>query len=189
MATHNLYCIIGRSASGKSSLAKAVADYFGFQVVKSYTTRPIRPGENLEISDHIFITEKNVESYQEEMVAYTEINGYKYFTTYQMLMKANIYVIDPNGYKYLKENIKAEEINIIPIYISVCTLVAFWRAKKRKDNLSQWIARYEAEDEQFTEFESRIKSNQIECKVIKNNKKMDNTLHLMIDYITQQENK
>lgn len=89
-----MYCIMGRSASGKSTLAREAAKHFNYKVVKSYTTRPIRPGENPETTDHIFITKRDVIQYEGHMVAKTEINGYLYFTTIEMLRESDIYVID-----------------------------------------------------------------------------------------------
>lgn len=76
-----IFCIIGRTSSGKTSLAKEVAKQLNLKVVKSYTTRPLRPGETESESDHYFISEKDYPKYKNDIVAYTEINGYRYFTT------------------------------------------------------------------------------------------------------------
>ena len=114
---HDLFLIIGRTASGKSSIANLVASEMKLSVLKSYTTRPMRPGEE-HCSDHIFIKEDEFQIYKNSIVAYTEINGYKYFCTKNQLMKADIYVIDPDGYDFLsKQNIAG--LRLHPIYISV----------------------------------------------------------------------
>lgn len=182
---HKLYCIMGRSASGKSTLARKVAEHFKLSILKSYTTRPIRPGENPDSSDHIFITEKDVPKYKEQVIAETEINGYLYFTTKEQLKSADIYVIDPLGLDYLQKNVNTKEIKLVPIYISVNPLVAFHHAIKREDNLTEWIKRFNAEDEQFAVFEHKLKLSQVECKVIKNNKKLDEAAKCLIQYIEE----
>lgn len=87
----------------------------------------------------------------------------------------------------MQKNINSEEINLIPIYISVSTLVAFHHAERRQDNLTEWIKRYDTEDEQFTEFEKKIKHSQVDCEVIKNNKKLDNAVSALIRYIEVSE--
>lgn len=182
---HNVYCIMGRSASGKSTLAKIVSEQLNLSILKSYTTRPMRPGENPDNTDHIFINEDGVEKYKEQIVAKTELNGYIYFITQELLIKSDIYVIDPLGLEYLQKNISNENIRLIPIYISVNPLIAFHHAIKRKDNITEWIKRYDAEDEQFTVFEHRLKLSQVDCKVVKNNKKLDDAASAIIQYIEE----
>lgn len=77
---HTLYCILGRTSSGKSSIAKEAAKKLNMTVLKSYTTRSMRPGETVDNSDHIFISPNDVEKYKPNMVAYTDRVGYCTFT-------------------------------------------------------------------------------------------------------------
>ena len=113
---HDLFLIIGRTASGKSSIANLVASEMKLSVLKSYTTRPMRPGEE-HGSDHIFINEDEFQIYKNSIVAYTEINGYKYFCTKNQLMKADIYVIDPAGVAFFKEHYHgAKKVKVLGIW-------------------------------------------------------------------------
>ena len=57
MSKKTIFLVAGRSAVGKSSLIHAVCEKTGLVPVKSYATRPPRPGETSENSDHIFISE------------------------------------------------------------------------------------------------------------------------------------
>ena len=95
---HKLFCIVGRTGAGKDTITNAVADKFNLNVVKSYTTRPKR---SVDEDTHIFIKPEDFELYQNDIVAYTEINNYKYFCTRQQLDDADFYIIDPNGIDYL----------------------------------------------------------------------------------------
>lgn len=96
--------VVGRSASGKSSITREACNKLHLNLVKSYTTRPPRPKELTGESDHYFITEEEYETQKDQfdIVAYTEINGFKYFTTEDILNNSDVYVIDPKGIEYLK---------------------------------------------------------------------------------------
>ena len=74
MKKKQIFLIVGRSGVGKSSIVKAVCDITGMTCVKSYTTRPKREDEK-DHTDHIFISEEEVEKYRDVMAAWTEIEG------------------------------------------------------------------------------------------------------------------
>ena len=147
------FLFIGRTASGKSSIAKAVCKRMRLTQVVSYTTRPMRKSEK-NGSDHIFITDEEVSQYEDDIAAYTEINGYKYFTTYDMIDKADIYVIDPIGVDNLK--IKCgDRYEFIEIYIRTQQKLAEERARIRGDKLKDYKQRWVSENQQFTDYENR----------------------------------
>ena len=177
-----LFCIMGRTCAGKTSLAKAVAESFNMKVVKSYTTRPMREGENEHTSDHIFVSDDEVKLFQGKIAAYTEINGYKYFVTKDMIMNSDIYVIDPDGYKMLTEYVKRKELKIelIPIYIDVDVNDQERRYRARGNTREQFWERYKSEAEQFSKFEKEM--NTYNVQVIKNIC-FDFTVNRLEDYI------
>lgn len=149
---------MGRTCAGKTSLAKTVAESFNMKVVKSYTTRPMREGENEHNSDHIFVSDDEVKLFQGKIAAYTEINGYKYFVTKDMIMNSAIYVIDTDGYKMLTEYVKRKELKIelIPIYIDVDVADQESRYRARGNTREQFWERYKSEAEQFSKFEEEM---------------------------------
>lgn len=149
---------MGRTCAGKTSLAKAVADSLNMKVVKSYTTRPMREEESEHNSDHIFVSDDEVKLFQGKIAAYTEINGYKYFVTRDMVMNSDIYVVDPNGYKMLAENIKRKnmKIKLIPIYIDVDVADQERRYRARGNTRNEFWERYKSESEQFDIFEEEM---------------------------------
>lgn len=147
------FLFVGRTASGKSSIAKAVGDKMGLKQVVSYTTRPMRKNEK-NGSDHIFISDDDVDRYKDDIAAYTEINGYKYFTTFDIINDSDIYVIDPNGIDNLK--IKCgDKYDFIEIYIRTPQKIAEERARKRGDKLKDFKERWVSENKQFSDYESR----------------------------------
>lgn len=153
-----LFCIIGRTSSGKTSLTKEVAKQLNLKIVKSYTTRPLRPGEIEAESDHYFISEDDYPKYKTIIIAYTEINGHRYFATRHELEQSVLYVIDPKGfyellYRYSIGEIRAQPV---PIYIYLPDSLGYIRACDRGDDMEVWQERSKAEDSQFKDFESIV---------------------------------
>lgn len=149
---HNLYLIVGRTASGKDSLTRAVAEKLNLKILSSYATRPKRPGETTE---HIFISSEDVAQYQNDIVAYTKIGEYEYFSTKQQLLESDFYIIDPNGVKYMQDKIKdIPNIEMHIIYIAADYITRKHRAlSNRKDKEEVFNKRCEAEEDQFIDFE------------------------------------
>lgn len=145
-----IFLIIGRSATGKSSIAREACKRLGSKLVKSYTTRPMRPNEDSETSDHIFIKPEDVERFQHDIVAYTRINGYEYFVTSEILSQSDVYVIDPNGVESLIRN-AGESYNFVQIYISTPYKIALKRALERGDK--NFEERRISENSQFKTYE------------------------------------
>lgn len=132
-----IFCICGRSASGKDTIANTVSEISGIPKVVSYTTRPRRDGERED--SHIFITEEEFELLKlAQMCAYTRIGQYHYFTTRRQMVQllhkhdAVIYVIDPDGINVLKATMPY--VRIVTIYINVTIDECVRRAERRGDS-------------------------------------------------------
>lgn len=144
---HNIILLVGESNSGKDSIAYLL-EKDGYTILKSYTTRRKR---NEEGNTHRFIRPEDVKLYQEDIIAYTKIGQYEYFSTKQQLVESDIYIIDPNGVDYMKE--KAKDIKFITIYINVSNAERLNRAINiRKDDIEEVEKRFSAEKKQFDDF-------------------------------------
>lgn len=110
-----LLLIIGPSGCGKSTFAQVIADKYNYKIVQSYTTRPKREENE---TGHIFITSEEFDKIRHKLVAYTNFNGYEYGITNDVLDQCEIYVIDLDGIKYLKERYISQR-NIITIGVDV----------------------------------------------------------------------
>lgn len=142
-----IFLIVGESSSGKDSLSNLL-EHDGYKILKSYATRPPRLNEG---NTHIFIKPNEVNQFKDDMIAYTKIGEYEYFSTKQQLLDNDIYIIDPQGVKYLKS--KASDIKIITIYINVSESERKNRAMYiRKDNIEDIEKRFKAEEQQFDGF-------------------------------------
>lgn len=115
-----LFLFVGKSASGKTTIANILEDKYGLKSVASYTTRPPRyEGER----EHVFLSESEFDELG-ELAAYTLYNGYRYGVTFNQVEECDIYVIDPPGVKYLLDRINNDRpISIIYFDAAVSTRI------------------------------------------------------------------
>lgn len=149
------FLIIGRTASGKSTIVKNVCNILGLKQVKSLTTRQPRKSElNNPDCDHYFVSDEEFETMiNNNYAAYTEINGYKYATTFDELDQSDIYVIDPDGVNYLK-NVCGNRYKFVEVYIRVPYVLAKNRYMERGGSGTEFKSRYDKESNQFKEYEN-----------------------------------
>ena len=181
---HTVYCILGRTSSGKSEIVRQAAKKLNMKVLKSYTTRVRRENETEEDSDHIFIHSDEVEKYRPDMVAYTDRVGYCSFATKEQLLNSDFYVINPTGYYELKLKTKDMDIKFVPIYITVPYRTLIERSKKRGD-FESWKENYIKESDEFSQFE---RSNLIDYRVL-NDGSIDDSVNKLIRIINKDKGK
>ena len=181
---HTVYCVLGRTSSGKSEIVKRASNQLNMVVLKSYTTRARRENETEEDSDHTFIHPDEVEKYKSDMVAYTDRVGYCSFATKQQLLESDFYIINPTGYYELKLKTKDMDIELVPIYVTVPYSVLVKRAKNR-GSFESWKENYINEGEEFSQFE---KSNLIDYRIL-NDGEIDDSVEKMIRIINKHKNK
>ena len=132
-----LYLFIGRSSSGKTTVAIKLEEMYGMQQIQSYTTRP--PRYEGEIG-HIFVNDEEFRNLG-ELAAYTLYNGYRYGTTFEQLNECEIYVIDVAGAETLLEKCKNYNRPICIIYFDVDVYNRIQRMIHRGDSDAQIVAR------------------------------------------------
>ena len=150
MSNHKLFCIMGETASGKDTLTKKLCEDTGMKAIVSYTTRPRRTNEG---DTHIFVDDSVYEQMKDNFAAYTEINGFRYWTTIEQIYDNDIYIIDPNGLETL-ENLGLEDIDLCSIYINVPIDVRLERALYRGDSLEDFFSRNKSEMRQFIQMKA-----------------------------------
>ena len=151
---HVLLCVMAESAAGKDTLVNKLCEKTNYRQLISYSTRPRRVNEG---DTHIFVTE---EDYQEmlkanQVAAYTEINGYKYWSTIDQLYLMDIYVIDPFGVETLKE-LNLTNLKIVTIYINVPEEIRKERAMTRGDDINTYRSRSLSERQQFRDMKKNM---------------------------------
>ena len=177
---HTIYCVLGRTGSGKSIITQKAANNLNMKVLKSYTTRQRRENETDENCDHIFISSNEVEKYRNDMIAYTERVNYCSFATKQQLLDNDFYIINPTGYYELKLKTKDMDIELVTIMVNVPYNDLRQRARKRGD-YDAWQANYIKESEEFSNFE---KSNLIDYFVL-NDRSLEESVAKMVRVINK----
>ena len=152
--------IVGRTCSGKDTVAKEMCDRYGLKQVVSYTDKPIRTDQT-EGVEHYFVDRYDMDYilFYKEIFACTQIGDYRYCATKEECDSKDIYIIDPKGI----EDIELQDDDII-LYIHISADNRKKRAELRGDEHEKLIKRMSDEDEQFTEFE--MTSDRKFCKKI-----------------------
>lgn len=114
-----LFCILGASASGKSTLVQKLEIELNMKQIACYTTRPPRyEGE----AGHTFVTEEEFQSLS-DIVAYNYYLDNHYGVTSQQIDDEahDLYVVDQTGLNELKEKYKGDR-KIYSVYIDCLPL-------------------------------------------------------------------
>ena len=153
MNKKTIICIVGRTSSGKDYISKRLSTILDYPLVVSHTTRPKRDNETNGV-EHWFDSKEEFDDLMQNntVIAYTKIGEYEYCALLEDIGDNAIYIIDPHGIEYLKQNFK-NQINLKIIYMYCDEYIRRARASTRSDFKIAWEDRNKAEDEQFTEFE------------------------------------
>lgn len=150
-----LFCVVGRTGTGKDSLVDLVCSSLGMKKVKSYTTRERRPGEGDD--SHVFIKPIEIDQFKGRMAAYTKIGEVEYFATVDQVLEGDFYIIDPNGLDDFRKrwDFNKFPMSIVVIYVTVPKMTQLSRLLGRGDNAEKSNSRMLAENNQFGEFETK----------------------------------
>ena len=171
-----IFLICGRSASGKDRIVRTACKKYGYKQLKSYATRPIRDDDEYDKDAHIFITpeESSIIQSENQICAYTKIGQYEYFATLSQLKQCDVYIIDYDGIKSLKDKLHAtqEDIRLVTIYIFTDDATREKRAiENRCDEQLVFYKRNYKENEQFNnlvynmEFDYAIRNDNLDRSV------------------------
>lgn len=175
-----LYLFVGRSSSGKTTIADMLEVKYGLVQTQSYTTRP--PRYEGEIG-HIFITNEEFDKLT-NIVAYTEYNGFRYAATSEQIDNVSIYVIDVPGVKTLLEKY-VNERPIIIFYFDASIRTRIDRMIDRHDSDTAIVSRLYVDEEfdwegRLSEIVWRYQDNnarKITMHVIDANQPIEGVLH------------
>lgn len=129
-----LYAIVAKSGAGKDYAADKISKSFGMKKVISRTTREPRfAGEET----HIFVSEDTAIEELQYSVARTTFADNTYYTLPEDLEGKDIYIIDVEGMKSLKES----GVKFISIYIDAPLHIRIKNMFKRGDSIFSIIKR------------------------------------------------
>ena len=133
--------LLGKSASGKDTVVNnLIHNYYGYEKIITWTTRPMRPGEKQDLTYHCTddedFEEKIEEGFFAEWKKYNSVFGTWYYGTAVQDITNNpnnkIIILTPSGYEDIKEYINNEEI--LSVYLDSSLRTLYKRLKFRGDN-------------------------------------------------------
>lgn len=123
--------IIGAGASGKDHLAQRFIKR-GFQYAVTWTTRPMRPGEE-NGKDYFFVSEEEFKQKIDEgfFYEYVDFNNWYYGTPKEYMETPNmIFIMTVSGIKKLSAEDRSDSFII---YLDISSETRYKRLKMRKD--------------------------------------------------------
>lgn len=151
---HVLMCVMAESAAGKDKLVNELCNRNHLTQLISYTTRARRANED---DTHIFVDEETYQQMKDDnnIAAYTYINGNHYWSTINQLYESDFYVIDPRGVESLKA-LNLPNLHLVTVYVNVPEDVRKERAKLRGDDMNVYRNRCLSEREQFRDMKKNM---------------------------------
>lgn len=146
--------ILGKTASGKTTIVNKLVKEYGFNKIVTYTTRPIRKGE-INGVDYHFISEKDFLSkikngfFAEWKVYFAKQGTWYYGSSFSDIVNANeksILIITPDGLRELKEKYNFKTFSI---YIDCNKSIIEQRLINRGDLPDEAKRRYAADCKDF----------------------------------------
>lgn len=182
-----IYCVLGVSGTGKSTIAREVSKILNIPIVISYTSRPIRPNEQKDVDYHFVDNKHFDENFDDfiEMREYTVYDGsvwkYGYKKSDLDIEKSDyLVVIDPGGYYSFKRFFGNSAIKPILIDSHMHDIMA--RINKRGDNPKEIERRLADDCTRFAEFME--KEN---CEIINNTQNLNYAIKQFINIIKKGE--
>lgn len=164
-----LFAFIGRSGTGKSTIAKKIIEKTLFNEIHTWTTRPMRSGEVNGVDYNFTTNEAFINMLQEDKIVaykYIEARDWHYGINISDIENLGInkltndnhavVVITPDGYDELKSIFKNQ---VVGIYIDTKGKDLVLRSLKREENpdVYEICRRYLSDEEDFLDIDYDFK--------------------------------
>jgi len=157
-----LIVIVGESASGKTTFAKALEIEQGYKRVVTYTTRPPREGEKNGI-DYFFVTEEEFLTHEDNKTFFetAEYNDWNYGSSIMGLDIENsnyVIILTPTGMRSLLQYVQKYGLSryIFTCYIKNNRRSRLIKILQRGDNIEEAYRRNLADVGQFDGVENEV---------------------------------
>lgn len=165
---NTIFLIVAPSGAGKTTLITELEKQFGLKSIQSYTTR--LPRYENEVG-HTFVSKDFFNTIRQNLVAYTLYNGFEYGVTSQQIDDSDLYVVDPKGVEFFKNNyIGDKQYKIIYLDSDIATRIKRMEDRFSKDNnidILNYIEMLPKIRENFDVIMTRIKNDIIDFSGMK----------------------
>ena len=161
--------IVGKSASGKTTVANYLSDNFRYNKAITTTTRPRREGE-VDGKDYFFLTDDDFDNKLKagDFLEWAEYRGWKYGTPKKEIDNDNkIFVLNPKGLNAFI----SQGVPCLKILLEVDDGLRIIRQIKRGDDIKEIERRYYTDLEDFKGIQENIDF------VIKNNDSIEKCVY------------
>ena len=147
--------IVGKSGSGKDSIANIICENFRWEKVRIFTTRPQRFGE-VNGKDYFFVDEEKIKEMEKdgEFVLVQKFNNWYYcIPEFEIIGKENpLIVTNPSGLEQLKNKYN----NIKSFYIDLDDGIRVLRQCIRSEDYKEIERRYYSDMNDFLGIEENV---------------------------------
>lgn len=183
-----IYCIMGMSGTGKTTIAREVSKRTKVPIIVSYTTRPKRPGEE-EGVDYKYVDNNYFNMYKDDFLdirEYTVADGSVWKYGYKIddfadEKKDYIIVIDTSGYQIFKDFFGSDKMRAVLIESRIDDI--YKRAEIRGDDPKELKRRLLDDEQKIEKFKNTEK-----CKIVYNYYEL-NYVSIQIDVFMRGEKK
>nr|DAK66451.1 MAG TPA: GMPK protein [Caudoviricetes sp.] len=150
-----LIVLVGKSASGKTTLEKYISENFRYEKIVSHTTRPIR-GDEVDGMDYHYVSEDvfNEMRLNNELVEHATFNNWSYGISKKEIedKKDAIVVVNPAGLRRLRK------LNIpMSVFYVVCDdKTRYKRSIDRGDDIVEIALRSRSDTDCFNGIEDEV---------------------------------
>ena len=153
-ASKVIVCLVGKSGSGKDTLAQKLAEHVGWHSVVSCTTRPKREYE-VEGKDYFFISDEEFAQkvLNGDLLEATYFNTWHYGTMKSALQEGiNVGVWNPEGYDCLRESVRYDkDVKLFAYYLKCDDKTRLLRQLNREEHpdVHEIVRRFGTDEEDF----------------------------------------
>ena len=147
--------LVGKSASGKTTLEKYISDNFRYEKIVSHTTRPIR-GNEVDGVDYHYVSEDvfNEMKLNDELVEHATFNGWSYGISKKEIEKKKdgVVVVNPAGLRKLRKL----DIPMSVFYVVCDDKTRYKRSIDRGDDIVEVALRSRSDTDCFNGIEDEV---------------------------------
>lgn len=150
-----LIVLVGKSASGKTTLEKYISDNFRYDKIVSCTTRPMRQDE-VWGKDYYFVSEDKFEEMliRDELVEHATFNGWSYGISKKEIeeKRDGVVVVNPAGLRRLRKL----GIPMVVLYVMCDDKTRYKRCIDRGDDIVEIALRSRSDKDCFNGIEDEV---------------------------------